>query len=261
MLWVVAVPLIACRGGSAGGHEGTGSSGGASTDGTRTSGTSTSGGSPSGGSPSGGVTEVGDGTGDTGEGTGTTSSGGASAEYIEPDAIVGGPCADSPTPVSPPCSYSPEQVYCRLSAPNEVIMAVCSAAGRDQCEVIDDCEPGWHACTATDYVARGGRDVVPDFSSNTDRAWLAACVQDVGDSRFRNVPCSHCGDASFEPVVQWWCDGEVVYEGGMAGTTLGVVAGPECMRVGSNLPGNGAYWSASFTSGAPSFVMCCLDDL
>jgi hypothetical protein len=140
-------------------------------------------------------------------------------------------------------------------------MAVCSAVGRDQCEVMDDCEPGWHACTATDYVARGGRDVVPDFSSNTDRAWLAACVQDIGDARFRNEPCSFCGDAEFEPVVQWWCDGEVVYEGGMAGTTLGVVAGPECMRVGGNLPANGAHWSMAFSSGSPSFVMCCLDAL
>jgi hypothetical protein len=151
-------------------------------------------------------------------------------------------------------------VYCRLSDPSDVIMAVCSSAGRDQCEVMDSCEAGWHPCTATDYVARGGRDVVPDFGG-TSRAWLAACVQDLGDSRFKNEPCSHCGDAQFEPVVEWWCDGEVVYEGGMAGSSLGVVANPECMRVGSNLPANGAHWGMAFADGTPPSVMCCLDVL
>jgi hypothetical protein len=47
----------------------------------------------------------------------------------------------------------------------------------------------------------------------------------------------------------------------MAGTTLGVVVDPLCMRLGSNLPANGAYWGIAFTSGAPSFVMCYLDVL
>jgi hypothetical protein len=180
---------------------------------------------------------------------------------VEPTEIVGGPCAGSATAVSPPCADAPEQQYCRLDDPSDVIMATCWGYGLDQCEVMDDCEPGWHPCTATDYVARGGRDVPPDLSSATDRAWLAACAQDLGDSRFRNEPCSYCGDASFEPVVEWWCDGEVVYAGGMAGTTLGVMATPECMRVGDNLATHGAYWGMGFTTAGPSFVVCCLDAL
>lgn len=188
-------------------------------------------------------------------------SGGAANLYTEPSEIVGGACTDSPVASSPPCSGAAEHSYCRLDDPTDVIMATCSGFGLDQCELMDDCEPGWHACTATEYVARGGRDVLPSTSGATDRAWLAACAQDLGDSRFRNEPCSYCGDASFEPVVQWWCDGEVVFEGGMAGTTLGVVAAPECMRVGENTAGHGAYWTMAFTTGAPSFVMCCLDAL
>ena len=43
--------------------------------------------------------------------------------------------------------------------------------------------------------------------------------------------------------------------------SLGVVAAPECMRVGSNAPGFGAFWTMSFSDGAPSFVMCCSDQL
>jgi hypothetical protein len=141
-----------------------------------------------------------------------------------------------------------------------VIMATCSSAGRDQCEVMDTCDPGWHACTATEYIARGGADIVPDFSSNTDRAWLAACVSDANGSTLRNQPCSNCGvDPGRAPSIQWWCDGEVVYEGGMAGDSLGVLASPECMRVGQDTAAHAAYWSMSFAGGAPSFVMCCLD--
>jgi hypothetical protein len=241
-----AVSLTACESdsGSSGEQGGAGASSHGGSSSTTTSG--------------GGMASSGSG----GAGGGSSGTGGSSSSnhYVEPAAIVGGPCTGTPTAVSPPCSGAAAQEYCRLTDPSEVIMAVCSAVGHEQCEVMDDCEAGWHACTATDYVARGGRDVVPDFSTTT-RAWLAACVQDLGDSQFRNEPCTYCGDAGFAPVVEWWCDGEVVYEGGMAGTTLGVVADPLCMRLGSNLPANGAYWGMAFTTGAPSFVMCCLDVL
>lgn len=247
LLLGVAVSLAACGEGS-GSAGGTGASGSGGNGATGGSGATTGGGASSGG---GGV------------GAGSSGTAGASSVnlYVEPSAIVGGACTGSPTAVSPPCIDAAEQVYCRLDDPSDVIMATCPAYGLEQCEVMDDCEAGWHPCTATDYVARGGRDVAPDLSSATDRAWLAACVQDLGNSQFRNEPCSYCGDTSFEPVVEWWCDGEVVYEGGMAGTTLGVLAAPDCMRVGSNLPGNGAHWGMAFTTDAPSFVVCCLDVL
>jgi hypothetical protein len=138
-------------------------------------------------------------------------------------------------------------------------MVACPASGRTQCEVIDECEPGWHACTATDYVARGGRDMAPSFST-TNRAWLAACAQDVDGTRLKNEACSLCGqEVGYAPAVQWWCDGEVVYEGGMSGDTLGIHTSPECMRVGKNDANHAAFWSMGFSGGAPSFVMCCLD--
>jgi hypothetical protein len=160
----------------------------------------------------------------------------------------------------PPCTFAPEQVYCSLDDSKRGIMAVCSTSGRSQCEVISQCESGWHACTATDYVARGGRDVAPSFSSNTDRAWLAACVRDASGTQLKNEPCSVCGqDPGSAPSIQWWCDGEVVYAGGMEGDTLGVLAAPECMRVGATAASHGAFWSMSFSDGAPNFVMCCLD--
>ena len=200
----------------------------------------------------------------TGGSSSSSGSGGTSSTqsvlYVPPAVIIGGPCQGTPAPATPACSDPPEQVYCRLDDPSQVIMAVCSAAGRSQCEVMSECEPGWHACTATDYVARGGRDVPPSFSSNTDRAWLAACVRDASGTKLKNEPCSVCGsDVGFPPSIQWWCDGSVVYEGGMEGDTLGIVAAPECMRVGANAASHGAFWTMSFSDGAPSFVMCCSD--
>lgn len=88
--------------------------------------------------------------------------------------------------------------------------------------------------------------------------WLAACGDNSGESGEGGGAGSSDGTGNPGSTGD---DGEVVYEGGMAGTTLGVVAGPECMRVGTNLPANGAYWSMAFASGAPSFVMCCLDGM
>jgi len=199
----------------------------------------------------------------TGPSAGTVNggSGPTSRLYTPPAEIIGGPCQGAAMPALPACTDAPEQVYCRLDDPTQVIMAVCSAAGRSQCEVMDECEPGWHACTATDYVARGGRDMPPSFSSATDRAWLAACARDATGTQLKNEPCSVCGqDVGFPPSIQWWCDGSVVYEGGMDGDTLGIVAAPECMRVGANTAGHGAFWTMSFSDGAPSFVMCCSSD-
>lgn len=263
LLMTLAV-LSACEddgsGSAAGGGESNGGEGGEA-------GTSTGGGSRNDGGqaePSGGGSEQQAAGADRGGSASGSSSAGTSSTpttlYVPPAEIIGGACEGTPTPATPPCTFEAEQVYCRKDDPSQVIMAVCSAAGRSQCEVMDECEPGWHACTASDYVARGGRDIAPSFSSATDRAWLAACVRDVSGLQLRNQPCSVCGqDVGFPPSIQWWCDGSVVYEGGMEGDTLGVVAAPECMRVGSNAPGFGAFWTMSFSDGAPSFVMCCSD--
>jgi hypothetical protein len=193
-------------------------------------------------------------------GSGGSSTGMASKLYVPPSEIIGARCQGTPNLPSPPCAFAPEQVYCHKDDTSRGIMAACSAAGRSQCEVMDECQVGWHACTATDYVARGGRDIAPSLSSATDTAWLAACVRDFDGNALKNEACSRCGqDPGYAPSIEWWCDGKVVYEGGMEGDTLGVVASPECMRVGSNLASHGAFWTMAFSDGAPSFVMCCLD--
>ncbi len=276
-LTLCALPFaVACYGGGSGSKGGASGNGGMpnagaggssmSAGGSAGSGVGgSSGGSTSGGAASGGAS-AGGGSGGTSSSSGGTTSGGSSGGtalnlYVPPAEIIGGACEGTPTPATAPCSDVPEQVYCALDDPTHVIMVACTSAGRSQCEVMSECEPGWHACTATDYVARGGRDVAPAFSTATDRAWLAACVRDVTGTEFKNEPCSVCGqDPPYEPSIQWWCDGEVVYAGGMSGDTLGVLAAPECMRVGENTAGHAAFWSMSFSDGAPSLVMCCLDN-
>lgn len=185
-----------------------------------------------------------------------------SMAYQEPAEIRGGACAD-PQPTTEACGGDGAQaVYCSLDDPGRVVMAVCLSSSRgSQCEAMDDCGPGWSACNATQYVERGGRDVQPDFST-TNRAWLAACVQDAGGRTLRNEPCAPCTDfdPAYDPAVMWWCDdGSVVYEGGMDGDRLGVVTSPECFRVGANSPDKGAWWALDFASAGPPFVVCCDD--
>lgn len=182
--------------------------------------------------------------------------------YQEPSEVRGGVCSDADVPTGACRSAAPAQVYCDRSQPSHVVMAVCSTAGRNQCDALEGCGPGWSACTASQYVARGGRDVPPEFS-NTNRAWLAACVQDANGRGLRNASCEPCTefDPAYDPEVMWWCaDGAVVYEGGMDGDKLGVVTSPECFRVGANSPSNSAYWAIDFASGGTTFVVCCEDD-
>jgi hypothetical protein len=185
-----------------------------------------------------------------------------STAYREPQTIRGGACADTEAATDACGGDSAEAVYCSLDDPTRVVMAVCLSSSRgSQCQAMDDCGPGWSACTATQYVERGGRDVEPNFST-TNRAWLAACVQDAGGQTLRNEPCSPCTDfdPAYDPAVMWWCeDGSVVYEGGMDGDRLGVVTSPECFRVGQNAPSNGAWWALEFASSGPPFVVCCED--
>ncbi len=259
--------VYACGGGGSGGGDASGGES-ASDAGEGGSESSSAGAGPAGNAGKVGTGASGEGT-LGGEGSGAVSGSGGSGMagtgsklYVPPAEIIGGACEGTPDIPLSPCAFGAEQVYCSKSDPTQVIMAVCSAAGRSQCEVIDECDPGWHACTATDYVARGGRDIPPAFSSATDRAWLAACVRDFDGTKLKNEACSGCGqDPGFAPSIQWWCDGSVVYEGGMEGDTLGIVAAPECMRVGANTAGHSAFWTMSFADGAPSFVMCCLDAL
>jgi hypothetical protein len=251
-----------------GGSAGVGGAGGAATGGAAAGGT---GGVASGGTSAGGGAGTGGTAGSTGGSAGaggTAGSTGGSAgtagrpstDYEPPASIIGGACEGTPTSTSMPCAFGAEQEYCRSSDPTQLIMATCSVAGRTQCEAVEECEAGWHACTATDYVARGGRDVAPNFST-TNRAWLAACARDLGDVGLKNEPCGSCDlIIDFEPVVEWWCDGSVVYAGGMSGDTLGVHTSPECMRVGENDAAHGAFWTMGFTGSGASFVMCCLDD-
>jgi len=260
----------AAAGANAGGASGTGGRGGSS----GTGGSGEGGASGEDGSAGDGLAGEGAQGGDSG--TGGSSAGGAgmagtagvaggsagsdNGTYQPPADVIGGACTGTPVFDSTPCSSAPVQSYCSTSDPTRVIMATCSASSPSQCEAVQECEPGWHACSATDYVARGGRDVAPNFST-TNRAWLAACVRDVSSAQFMNNACSVCDqEPNRPPSVQWYCDGTAVYAGGMAGDTLGIHTFPECTRVGENTDDHGAFWRMGFSASGPTFVVCCLDD-
>lgn len=248
------------RGGSPGSGGTAGGEGGASgEDGSAGEGQAGEAGAQSGGAGAGGSSAGGAGMAGSAGAAGSSAASG-NGTYQPPADVIGGACTGSPTFDSTPCSSAPVQNYCSLSDPTRVIMATCTASSPSQCDAVEECEPGWHACSATDYVARGGRDVAPNFST-TNRAWLAACVRDVSSAQFMNAACSVCGqEPNRPPSVQWYCDGSAVYAGGMSGDTLGIHTFPECTRVGENAADHGAYWRMGFSASGPSFVVCCLDD-
>ena len=135
--------VYACGGGSGGGDASGGESADAGEAGESSSaGTSSGGGAGKVGSGSSGEgTEAGEGSGAVSGSAGSAGSGTSGTSprlYVPPAEIIGGACEGTPTPALAPCPFGPEQVYCKKSAPTEVIMAVCSAAGRSQCEVFSE---------------------------------------------------------------------------------------------------------------------------
>jgi hypothetical protein len=137
-------------------------------------------------------------------------------------------------------------------------MAICMASGRTQCEAARSCGAGWHLCSATEYLARGGRDVPPP--STVIRAWIGACARDVAGTGLSDGVCSAC---EVNPSTPWTnvydCNGAGPLGPGMDGDTVAVVTYHECQRVGRDVATNAAYWSIYWAGSGAGYAMCCSD--
>jgi hypothetical protein len=213
-------------------------------------------GSGGGGASAGGEAGMG---GVSGGNSGSSGSSAGGAGGSEPT-LFGGPCTEPLTsPSPPPCaSGQPKQNYCNRADTSEVIMAVCPGYIDSQCDAGEACGPGWHLCTGTDYLARGGRDIPqPDGIVS---AWIAACVRDPTGTRLRDGVCSECSERDIAGAwaMIYGCTG-VSLSPGMEGPAVGVVTDRSCHRLQDNVPATAGYWSLDWAYGISAHAVCCVD--
>jgi hypothetical protein len=251
------VVLVAACGsdGSAMGGAGTGTGGGGSgnVSGGGT-GASSSGGSGNGGTSSGGSGAA-PGGGTSGGGTSSAGTGGVDAG---PE-IQGGACVEPiGAPPSPACAQGqPVQSYCNLAQPSELVMATCQSHGKTQCEAGEACAAGWHFCTGSEYLARGGRTIPK--ASTIIYAWVGACVRDATGNKLKDGPCSICDtDVGASPGMIYGCNGESISPG-MIDDTIGAMADTTCHRIGENIPANTGFWSINWSGHMAGHTLCCID--
>ncbi|HEV8247745.1 MAG TPA: hypothetical protein VGP93_18350 [Polyangiaceae bacterium] len=231
---------------SSGGAAGAGARGGTATAGASSGGTS-SGGSSAGGSSAGADSSAGVGA-----------SAGAGGDTSVP-LLLGGACSDTPEePLQPACSEGvPEQYYCEAAATSHPIMAACPSFAQSQCEAGSACAPGWHLCTGSEYLARGGRDVPP--SSAIIYGWIAACVRDETGKLYHDGVCSVCGvESGFPPAKIYDCSGTDLGPG-VIDDSIGAVIDHECHRIGVNQADKGGYWAIYWAGYSAGYSICCSD--
>ena len=116
---------------------------------------------------------------------------------------------------------------------------------------------GWHVCTASEFLARGGATLPPLGNA----AWIAACVRDKGTIHSASTApakCSVCDNtpAGTVPMI-WDCNGtyqnQVVAYANVAVHSYGM-----CTRLGTNVSQNNGRWIAKWVDD-PSVhgVLCC----
>ena len=158
-------------------------------------------------------------------------------------------------PPPPPCTgATTEAAY-----PGWTDLTVCmSTVFHTQADAAKLCASGWHMCTATQYLARGGTKYV--LTNQGPLYWLAACVKPGSppqDGVCTN-PQTGCPGGC---AVGWSC-----VNGGSGITRTGhdryaIEAHTYCYRLGTNTA-TGAYWwalSPNLSSTIPAGAVCCKD--
>ena len=136
-------------------------------------------------------------------------------------------------------------------------MVICSNAttSHTQCTAGSLCAAGWHLCDASEYLTRGGASVQPNTA-----AWLAACIKRIG-AELQPVDgfCNgNCATATVPTrTVAWPCGGSTASQATSDQEPLGLLAAALTRTVGTDQPGNCAYWFPQRVNW-PSFrAVCC----
>lgn len=138
-------------------------------------------------------------------------------------------------------------------------MRICedpAGTARLQCEAAALCNSaGWALCTKTEFLANGGTD-----HPTTVVAWIAACSLLSGTQYGppQDGPCNCVYTPVNDLTAAFWdCAGDNMILA--TGNPLGLVTSSTCSRVGTNTPGNGAYWLArySYLAADVNGAVCC----
>jgi hypothetical protein len=145
------------------------------------------------------------------------------------------------------CSYAPELVY----APNMVTCysgPVCNThcTAETACNVAG----GWHLCTVTEFLARGGKT-----TPNTRAAWIAGLMSK--NSIPNNGISSNCNNNSSIEPDGWACDGSGTVESTSSTKTDAVSAGWWCVRLGKDVPEAAAHWESQGAGSYGCYSLCC----
>lgn len=126
----------------------------------------------------------------------------------------------------------------------------------DQCAAHSYCNEaaGWHLCTASEYLARGGKAK----PGGGPLAWIAGCVRDsAGVVAPRDGLC----DASCKqtlagtPTYRWDCTGGNPIP--TSTVNLGIGTASACFRLGVDDPANAAFWDAPGVHQKRNAALCC----
>ncbi len=166
------------------------------------------------------------------------------------------PDLPKPKPDLPKPDLTPPEP-CASGAPSftfQTNMVICVGASSDQCGAAKACNAagGWHLCTASEYLARGGKTAHP-----TGNSWLASCIRSGGAPHApTDVVCTSCGGGTGGfSIVEWNC---AMTEGISTNALwIGVIAQNACARVGTSAVQHQANWGMSYASTKRTQSVCC----
>lgn len=138
-------------------------------------------------------------------------------------------------------------------------MVICEATGLqgvDHCsaELLCNTAAGWKACTASQYLKRGGKT-----DGTQKNAWLRSCIHSNGTPHApTDTPCAQCSAAKGSNVeVAWPCTGRTAVRY-MTDYVWGtVVTHDKCMRMGQNSPAAEGQWIGWTTNDLLGATVCC----
>lgn len=140
--------------------------------------------------------------------------------------------------------------------PLSATMVSCDtgAKGLTQCAAGSMCGAQWHLCTATEFLARGGRT-----RATNPRAWLATCVRRNNQvfAPTDTVCGDPCGSSSATAlIVAWSCGSSAAYTS--TARYVGAVASTVCTQMGVQGSRTAAFWEPSSTAAQTQrAALCC----
>jgi hypothetical protein len=134
-------------------------------------------------------------------------------------------------------------------------MAICGSTSNrsTQCAAGAKCGAGWHLCSASEFLDRGGRTKVAPVG-----AWLASCVRTAGSVHApTDQVCSDCvySNKTSNAVLSWVCSTNEPLRQGPLDT--GMRTYPDCRRIAVNDATWAGYWAPDPAYQTMAYAVCC----